>query len=185
MRIPPLLAYPAAAVAFAAVIGCGIGSGSTESSTSGTAASAKPSPVQAAMGTAVTLNSALFGTKTQITITLSGARTADREPGSFPSKPERGKYLVVAVTIAQVNGTYDVNPFNFKFVAKDGSVYEASFAAFPPGLQAVGLSAGQKTSGNIVFDVPTAALNGARIQVYGISVDYDQPAAYWTVGLTK
>jgi uncharacterized protein DUF4352 len=186
MRIHPALAVSAATLVALTGLACGAGDGKTTSSASGSPApgvsqQATPGPAKAKMGQTITLTSELLGDVTKVTITLRGAKQAAREPGSFGSKPEKGVYLVVTADIAAVTGTYDANPYSFKFVAADGTVYEPAFATFPPALHSTGLSAGQKTSGTVVFDVPKAALAGARVQVAGIGLDYDEPGAYWAL----
>ena len=93
-----------------------------------------------------------------------------------------GNGSVVSVTVLRKGGSHTGNPGDFKFVAADGTVYETDPAVdFDPTRSFSELSAGQKTSGNIVSDVPKAALAGAKIQVDGIGLDFDKPAAYWTV----
>ncbi|GAA1376659.1 DUF4352 domain-containing protein [Catellatospora chokoriensis] len=182
-----LLLTLAAAGAVVTMLACGAGSGDTSSSVTGGDAkpveSAAPEKTTAVakIGQTVTLNNDGLGENDIVEITVTNAKQHTKEPGSFGSKPERGVFLVLDVTVVCKQGTYHANPYNFKFVAKDGTVSDGAFATFKPELHATDLSAGQKVAGKIVFDVSKAALTGGRIQVDGIGLDYDKPAAYWAL----
>ncbi|BCJ77439.1 hypothetical protein CS0771_69830 [Catellatospora sp. IY07-71] len=168
-------------------LACGAGAGDTSSSVGGgegPGVEAAPEPTTAVgkLGQTITLTSELLGDKTVVEVAVSNAKQHTKEPGSFGSKPEKGVFLALDVTVVCKQGTYHANPFNFKFVAKDGTVSELALTiGFKPELDAVDLSAGQKTSGKIVFDVPKAALTGGRIQIDGVGLDMDKPAAYWAL----
>jgi methionine-rich copper-binding protein CopC len=136
----------------------------------------------AKVGQTVTLTNKLLDEKTAIEVTVAKPKQYAKEPGEFGSKPEKGVFLVVDVTVVCKEGTYSANPFNFKFVAKDGTASEGAFtASFKPALNATDLSAGQKVAGKIVFDIPKAALTSGKIQIDGVGLDYDKPAAYWAL----
>lgn len=181
-----MLATIAVTTAAVTALACGGGSG-TKSSVSGghgtgvkTAAPEKATTAK--VGQTVTLTSNDLGDKTVVEVTVANAKQYSKEPGDFGSKPEHGVFLVLNVTALCKEGTYSPNPLNFKFVAKDGAVSEGAFSgAFNPQLEATDLAAGQKASGKIVFDVSKASMTGGRIQIDGVGLDFDQPAAYWTL----
>ena len=136
----------------------------------------------ATVGQTVTLARDSLGDKTTVEVTVANAAQFAKEPGDYGRKPEHGVFLVLDVTVVCKDGTYSANPFNFKFVAKDGTVSDGAFTiGFKPALGATDLSTGQKVSGKIAFDVPKAALAGGRIQIDGIGFDYNKPAAYWAL----
>jgi hypothetical protein len=167
-------------------IACGSSSG-TDSSVSGgkgqkvESAASEKTTTTAKVGQTVTLSNTLFDNKTVIQVTLANPKQYIKEPGEFGGKPEKGIYLVLDATVVCKEGTYDANPFNFKFVAKDGTASEVTYAEFKPALNATSLSAGQKVSGKIVFDIPKTAVSGGRVQIDGVGLDYDKPAAYWAL----
>lgn len=169
------------------MLACGSGSGDTSSAVSGgqgTSVGAAPEPSTAVgkVGQTIALSNELLGDTTAVEVTVANAKQYAKEPGSFGSKPEKGVFLVLDVTVVCKQGTYHANPFNFKFVAKDGTVSDQAMTiGFKPALDAIDLNAGQKTAGKIVFDVSKAAIAGARIQIDGVGLDFDKPAAYWAL----
>jgi methionine-rich copper-binding protein CopC len=177
----------AAIATTATMLACGAGSGDTKSTVAGgdsqsVAAAPEPSTAVGKIGQTITLSSELLGDKTVVDVTVANAKQYAKEPGEFGSKPEKGVFLVLDVTVVCKQGTYHANPFNFKFVAKDGTVFEGAFTiGFKPELHATDLAAGQKTTGKIVFDVSKAALTGGRVQIDGVGLDANKPAAYWTL----
>lgn len=187
MNRKQLLLTLAAAVTAATMLACGAGSGDTSSTVSGgdgKSAEAAPQATTAVgkVGQTITLNSEFLGDKTVVEVTVGGAKQHTKEPGAYGSKPEHGVFLVLDVTAVCKQGKYHANPFNFKFVAKDGTVTEQALAiGFKPELHGTDLAAGQKTAGKIVFDVSKAALAGGRIQIDGVGLDSDTPAAYWAL----
>jgi len=76
-------------------------------------------------------------------------------------------------------GTYHANPFNFKFVAADGTVSEATFASVKPLLNATDLQAGQKVEGNVIFDLKQGAEKGGKVALKDPLGSAD--VGYWTV----
>lgn len=175
------LVFVGLAVLAAFGIACGSGSGDTQGSVDGTAAPAE-GPVTAAIGQTITLTSTFLDQTDAVEVTLSDPEQHESEPGDFGSDAENGVFLVLSVTVVCTEGAYSANPFNFKFVAADGTVYEQAFAiGFDPGLNATELAKGQRTSGKIVFDVPVAALTGGKVQIDGIGTDFDKPGAYWAL----
>jgi hypothetical protein len=169
------------AVLAALAIACGSGNGKTGASTGDNPSPAGTGPVTAKIGEKVSLTSTFLDDTDTVEITVANPKQYTKEPGEFGSRSEKGIFLVLTVTITCTEGTYSANPFNFKFVAADGTAYEGAIAVFKPALDAVDLSKGQKTSGTIVFDVPKAAVKGGKVQVDGIGTDYNEPAAYWAL----
>ncbi len=165
-------------------IACGAGSGDTDASVGGDpkpgdSTNGDQGPVTAAIGQTVTLTNTLFDETDTVEITLANPQQFTSAPGSSFFKPDNGVYLTLDVTVACTQGTHTVNPGGFKFVAADGTVYDWQLAVGFDGLLSfTELNAGQRTSGKIVFDVPEAAIAGANIQVDGIGLDFDEPAAY-------
>lgn len=163
------------------------GSGGTNSSVSSgkgqkVGAASEKATTTAKVGQTVTLSNSLLSDKTTIAVTLANPKQYTREPGEFGSKPEKGVFLTVDVTAVCKEGSYDVNPLNFKFVAKDGTASDyAPTLGFKPVLDATSISAGQKVSGKLVFDIPKSAVSGGRIQIDGVGLDFDKPAAYWAL----
>lgn len=171
-------------------IACGAGSGETDSSVGGdpqgdgvATGDQAQGPVTATMGQTVTLTNTLFDSTDAVEITLADPQQHAEDPDAFGfGAPQNGVYLVVNVTVVCTQGTYFASSFNFKFVAADGTVYDTALVlGFEPHLQTIDLSEGQRTAGSIAFDVPAAALAGARIQVDGIGLDMTEPAAYWAL----
>ncbi|GAA1796732.1 hypothetical protein GCM10009682_18020 [Luedemannella flava] len=171
----------------ALTLACSSGGGTTSSVSGGEEQSApaeakEKTTTTAKVGQKVTLTSDILGEKTVVEVTVANAKQYKVEPGDFGSKPEHGVFLVLDVTVVCKDGTYHANPFNFKFVAKDGTVAEIALTiGFKPTMSAADLSAGQKTNGKIVFDVPKDAVADGKIQIDGTGLDYDKPAAFWAL----
>jgi hypothetical protein len=173
-------------------IACGVGSGQTSSSaggdsagpdvvpvTDGGGAPAEEGPVTVALGQTVTLTNTFLGNTTKLEVTLDDPR---QDPGGQFLGPQHGLYYAVRVTIVCAEGSYTANPGGFKFVAADGTVFDWTISgAFEPTLSFTELNAGQRVSGYVVFDVAPGALDGGKIQMDGIGLDFDEPAAYWTL----
>jgi hypothetical protein len=77
------------------------------------------------------------------------------------SEPKQGMYVVVDVTVAVTKGTASINALNFEWVGDDGTTANALSGLFS-GCEknsldtATDARAGQKRSGQIVYDVPSA-----------------------------
>lgn len=186
MKSKHVLATIAVTAAALTALACGGGSG-TKSKVSGGhgtgVATATPAKTTTAkVGQTVTLTSNDLGDKTVVDVTVANAKQYSKEPGAYGDKPEHGVFLVLNVTVLCKDGSYSPNPLNFKFVAKDGAVSETALSvAFTPELEATDLATGQKASGKIVFDVSKAAMSGGRVQIDGVGLDFDAPAAYWSL----
>jgi hypothetical protein len=90
--------------------------------------------------------------------------------------------LVLDATVVCAEGTYMASPFSFTFIAADGTAYDSAITVgFKPSLDTINLNPGQRTAGKVVFDVPQAAVTGAKIQIDGIGLDVNEGAAYWTL----
>jgi Domain of unknown function (DUF4352) len=153
-----------------------------------TTTTAPPEPVgpeTVPLGTPVpfTIEDTFLGDELDVTVNVANVRTATREPIDYGMEPQRGLFVVVDVAVevaAGGSGSYHVNPFNFKIVAADGSAMESSWAmAWEPLLQAVDLSAGQRTAGTVVFDVAPGQEVGARIQLDDIGANWGEPFVFW------
>jgi len=141
-------------------------------------------PASTKIGTPLTLHKDQLGDKLDITITVSNSKTYTKEPGDYGSKPKNGIFLVVNVA-AQVaaggTGSYHLNPFNFGFVAGDGTVYDygsGMLATFPNDLDSADLQAGQKKSGTVVFDIKKTDMTGGKISLKGWD---SSQIGYWTL----
>jgi hypothetical protein len=172
----------------ALTLACSMGDTDTSSSVSGgetqkvtEAKGGEKTTTTAKIGQKVTLTNDLLGEKTAIEVTVANAKQYAKTPGDFGMEPDNGTFLVVDVTVVCKDGSYSTNPFNFKLVAKDGTVADPALATFKPALSLTELSKGQKVSGKVVFDVSKAALKGAKIQIDGVGLDFDKPAAYWAL----
>lgn len=163
------------------LIACGGGDGGTKATPGGTPApgvsAAAATATTVKLGQSLNLTSTLLGGTTRVTITVSEAKTRDKD--EYGSRPEHGKFLTVKVAIVVTEGTYLANGFSFKVVAADGNVYENALTSIGVRLRSTELAAGQKSSGTVTFDVPASALKGGKIQVAGIGLDASEPAGYW------
>lgn len=167
-----------AALLAVVAIACSSGTSSTVSGNGGSGGpgNGDSGPVTAAMGQTVTLKSG----DDVVDMTLSDPKQYSKDP-KYGQKPQHGVYLTIAVTVQCKSGSHFGSTGEFKLVAADGTAYQADLGVGFDTLDFTELSAGQKKSGLIVFDVPKAAVTGAKIQVDGIGLDFDTPAAYWTV----
>jgi hypothetical protein len=123
--------------------------------------------------------------KIHATVTLANPTTAEVEPGEFGLEPTNGLFVVVDANVAVLpdsQGTYDIGELDFHFVGDDGSVYEVGFATeFGPTLGYLALSAGQKASGKLTFDIPPDKLAGGKVQLDDTVEDFGEPLAFWTL----
>lgn len=158
-----------------ALIALACGSGSS-TKPSGSGKSAAPTQVATvAVGQPLTLSSSLLGQNSEAVITVQSVTPQAQGQDAY-SKPV-GQYLVAAVAIDCTTGTYQANPLNFAFVAADGTRIQATYTPFDPMLTSVALQAGQKTAGNVVFDVPVGPVTGAKIAIRGTLGNKD--LGYW------
>jgi hypothetical protein len=144
----------------------GITAASCDTTTSTPAGSSTPSTTakNLAVGAGLKVTDGNGGSAfvTVESITYSNAGT-----GLLAQKSANGLYAVVNVLVQDDAGKYDTNPFYVKFQAADGTTYDAFSgnaltAGFDPQLSAGTLNAGQKTRGNVVFDIKA---KGGLVQV--------------------
>src|SRR5262245_58711027 len=103
-----LLTLAATATA-ATMLACGSGAGDTSSSVSGgqgttVEPAAEPTTAVGKIGQTITLASEPLGDKTAVEVTVANAKQYTKEPGSFGSKPEKGVFLVLEVTVVCKEG---------------------------------------------------------------------------------
>jgi hypothetical protein len=141
----------------------------------------RPQVVSVPLGQELVMSSRGLGSSDVTHYTLTADKQYAKTP-KYGNKPEKGTYYAVRAAVEVTAGSNYVSPLDFALVAADGTVFEASSGfGFDGAMEGVELQAGQKTGGLVVFDVPPAALSGARIQLRsgGYSPDSDQ--AYWEV----
>jgi hypothetical protein len=144
-------------------------------------------PTTVAMGQSVdvVLDTGFEQDEIHATVTLASPTTAEVEPGEFGLEPTNGLFLVVDANVAVLpdsQGAYNIGGFAFHFVGGDGSVYEIGIATeFGPRLGYLDLSAGEKASGKLIFDIPPDKLAGGKVQLDDTYEDYGEPLAFWTL----
>lgn len=172
-----LLAVPLAAF----ILACGSTGSSTSaggSGNSGAKEATKNAPVTVKAGETMTLTESFLGTKTVVEITLTNVKANVKAKDQF-SKPQKGQYITADVTAVVKEGKYSINGTDFKLVAADGTAYDSTIALDGKDLSANDMTAGQKTSGQIVFDAAAGAEKGGKIALKSILADGD--AGYWTL----
>jgi len=87
-------------------------------------------------------------------ITLNSLCRTTAPVTTYGDAPENGVYLVANFTVQMVAGKANVYPLSFFGVSPDGSRYDATYQEVGARLDADDLAAGQKVTGNVVFDVP-------------------------------
>jgi Domain of unknown function (DUF4352) len=97
--------------------------------------------------------------------------------------PKNGLFAVVNVLVEVDAGAYPFNSVYFKWQTPDATTYSvidgnAVFAGFEPAFGSGKLSTGQKTRGNVVFDVPT---KGGLLQLTSPTLDV---IGQWTMPST-
>jgi hypothetical protein len=161
-----------AAVGFAVLV---TSTGDTATVTPATATAPGPAvrrPVVARVGVtaAIAVDGAPGGE-----ITVTGTRTALREPGRAGAKPRRGRFLIVTVAVKATGQSFDVNPLDFHLRTADGRrVDEQCCAGFGRELETAALERGQRLRGVMVFDVGP----GRHRLVYAPNLD-GAPVAEW------
>lgn len=100
-------------------------------------------------------------------ITVESVKFALSPTTDIGMGPKNGVYAVADVLIQVDSGQYSFNPLYVKYQEPDGTTYDmtsgsAMFAGFDPALGMASLSAGQKSRGNVAFDVKT---RGGLIQL--------------------
>jgi hypothetical protein len=98
--------------------------------------------------------------------TVNADKQYSRSPDGY-SRPKNGVFYAIRVDVSVSSGTEYVYSDDFAFIAPDGTAYQASSSTygFPSYLNGTTLNDGQKVSGLVVFDVPQAAVAGAKIEL--------------------
>lgn len=174
-----------AAVALLAALGLACGSGGKAEPGGAPPGSATNQGQAAAapvvkLGQTITYKSNVLGTKTEATYVLAGRKEYTTSPdGLF--RPESGAYLTFTLSVASKTGQVEVSPSIVRFLAKDGTVYNAAFAiGFSDALDFITLNPGQKKAGRVVFDLPKAAIAGGKVELMPSALD-NKGAGYWTL----
>lgn len=183
MRIRSKLTVTVLAAALA-VAGLGCAGGGTVTSSDNAPVSGAPAaadkaagPVTVALGQPITVPDG----SAQATVVATKVDKAAKANQFTP--PKRGQFVAVTVEITATQGATDLGPSNFRFIASDGTVYqaEAFVAGIEPQLDAMTeIAQGQKKTGKVVFDCETAKIAGGKIQVSGDGFGGGDPVGYWT-----
>jgi hypothetical protein len=109
------------------------------------------------------------------TLTVSGdadvdytlVKTEQKLVDKWGDKASRGVFLLIYMKVTVKSGSDYICSCNLSFVTAGGKVYDSTWESFKghEELDAVDLAAGQHTDGWVVFDVPKAAVAGAKIQL--------------------
>lgn len=162
-----LTARRAVATLGAVVVGLTTMGASSCSTSSGTpAGSTTPSATaqNVALGAAVHVTDSSGGSAF---VTVESVKFATAGSGPIAQPPKNGTFAIADVLIQDDAGAYNFNPLYVKYQEPDGTTSDAFSgnaitAGFDPTLSAGTLSPGQKTRGNVVFDVK---VKGGLIQV--------------------
>lgn len=123
-----------------------------------------PKTVTVQLGETLIYTSSGLGSNDEIHYTLAAGKPLTKT--KYGSKPEKGIFFSVQATIQAVKGSAYACSCDFALVAKDGTAYEPSVTfGFDGALEAVQINAGQKAAGLVVWDLPAAAIAGARIEL--------------------
>lgn len=157
----------------------------------------QPETVAASFGETVTVTgSDLFGTESvTVEVTLSQpelVRELELNTG-VTYRPEREVWAVFELAVEGVEGTYDLNPLDFHLVPADQLAefqenpfeFDLDDPTDPTSVQeldAIGpdsVSAGDRLSGNLVYDIEESTLDGAAVLMDPPLLVEGPPAAYW------
>lgn len=119
-----------------------------------------PTDVNAAFGDTLRLSSSA-GDEVHYTVTADKVYTKTK----YGTKPEKGVLYGIKVLIEVVDGTTYACACDFGLIAADGTAYEGSGYQVSGGLEAVDLNRGQKASGVVVFEIPSGAHAGGKIEL--------------------
>jgi hypothetical protein len=141
---------------------------------------ATPKTVVVKLGETIMVTRSGLSVEDEVHYTLAADKQYPKSP-KFGLKPEKGIYYAVNATVLAVKGGTYVYSGDFALVASDGTVYESdSGFGFDRYLDGARLTHGQKTTGLVAFDVPPAALAGARIQLRP-DIFSDGDEGYWQI----
>lgn len=119
-----------------------------------------PKEVSVPFGEMLTLTNA-GGDEIHYTVTVDRTYTKTK----YGTKPKNGVFYGIKVTVEVIEGSTYVYAGDFALVAADGTVYEGSGYPVDGGLDGVDLNRKQKAVGIVVFDIPAAAAQGAKIEL--------------------
>jgi hypothetical protein len=126
---------------------------------------AQPTTIVVKLGETLILTRSGLGAADEYHFTLTADKQYTRST-KYGMRPEKGVYFAVKALIEVKTGSTYACACDFALVATDGAVYEPNSGfGFTGALDAVTLNAGQRASGLVVFDLPPAALAGARIEL--------------------
>jgi hypothetical protein len=129
-----------------------------------TAAPPAPKTVTVQLGETLVYTSKGLGSDDEVHYTLAAGPQLTKT--KFGSRPDKGVFFALTATIQAKKGSAFACSCDFALVAKDGTAYEPSVTyGFDGGLEAVQINTGQKAAGLVVWDLPQAALAGARVEL--------------------
>ncbi|MEQ4300636.1 Hsp70 family protein [Plantactinospora sp. B6F1] len=151
--------------------------------------------VAATLGEPVRVTGATSGGTGSATVevTLSGptVSTMVELPGGKVGVPKQGRYLTFEVIIEVIDGVYHFNTLHFHLVPRaevagwreGGGGFEPEVVAggFEPIVKSRRMSAGDRNSGNLVFDVPRSAVDDAAVVIESWLLTDGPAAAFWPV----
>lgn len=159
MRV--LLTAAVAAITVSAA-GCSVSAGTPAGDTTPSATAQN-----LAIGKTLHVTSDALGNAISAFITVESVKFTLSPIADIGLGPKNGVFTVVDMLIQVDAGRFDYNPSYVKYQEPDGTTYDylssASGAGFDPSLSYGSLSAGQKTRGNVTFDVK--AKGGGVIQL--------------------
>lgn len=134
------------------------------------------------LGDSFTVSSSGVAGRAESTWTAAFNKVYTSSPNGY-GQPERGVFYAIRVDVSVASGEEFVYSSDFAFIAADGTAFEASSATygFPAALTGTRLGAGQKVGGLVVFDVPQAALAGAKIELRPNGSGLSDQQAFWSL----
>lgn len=155
----------------------GVPASSSQAASDSASASAAAQRQNAAVGQAIHITDSGGVT---VDVTLEGVTFATTGNGAIAQPAQNGQYAVADVLVQDNAGQYSFNPLYFKYQTSDGTTYDSFSgnsltAGFDPTLSSGVLNPGQKTRGNVVFDVKA---KGGLVQV---TDPLGQVVGQWTV----
>jgi hypothetical protein len=96
-------------------------------------------------------------------VTLANASLQREGLGEYDSDPENGGFIIVDIAVAAKSGVIPYNPYQFQFQGPDGTTVQPNSGNAilsgwgTPRLDSGTLTAGQRATGKIVFDVSSSS----------------------------
>jgi hypothetical protein len=180
----------AATAALIIAAGCGMGSETTVTEDGDTPATATSTPAKKAaakpgkVGTTYTVS--VDGSTVAWKLLKVETKTADK----YGQKPSGGGKWVLAQMQATAKEGQDANVWTGQtaIVSTTGTVHDPDIAGIFPdreGFSGTSLSAGQTTTGWVIFSIPAKDLPGAKLQLKELSILDENGVATWDLGLKK